>query len=204
MRNLNKRLYCSLSADLSLSPDVLASYLPLKSSGRGGGVHKREEERKFINVLCRFWSEANRHQKGELNSRVIAFPDDYDEDWRWLLLLSAQVCFCHYSLKKASVPEGEDNNTDHKFNVYLSGAGAQPELCQTLLVFLWPRFRQLRRRGWHHYVHFLRKIAGTDIQMAAVVRENWRREFCIQWVLTVWNDTQVQYAIDTASEEEMK
>lgn len=199
-QNLNKPLYCALSAGLPLSPEVLACYLPVKSFGRG-----QKEERKLINVFCRFWAEAAHHHTGEPNSRMMAFPDDYDEDWQWLLLLSAQICLCHYSLKKMpDFDDDERNHTDHRFSVFLSGRGAQPELCQALLVFLWPRFRQLRRRAWHHYVHFLREIAGTNIQMATVVRENWRREFCLQWVLTVWTDTQMQYTTLTASEEEMK
>ncbi|EGT3611630.1 hypothetical protein FAP59_18795 [Morganella morganii] len=205
MLNLNKPTDLTLPG-LSLSPDALARYLPLKFSGRVTPAYKQEAKIRLIRVLCQFRTETLKQRTSNAYSLTIGFPDDYDEDWRWLLLLSAQVCLCRYSLKKILGNKDHDgqDNIDYRLAVDISGRGTQPELCRILLEFLWPRFCHYRRRGWHHYVRSLREMAGSEIGVAPVVRETWRREFCVQWILSVWTDIQTRWATHIELGEETK
>lgn len=206
MRNLNNTLSLLTEPSLSLSSEALEYYLPLKSARRMTTAQLQDAENRLIRVLCRFRAEALKQQKAPVHSLTLAFPEGDEEDWRWLLLLSAQICLCHYSLKKSAAFDSDsDEEREHAASglaVQLSGKGEQVPLCRVLLVFLLPRFCQFRRRAWHQYMRSLRVAAGAGIQVPPVVRENWRREFYIRWISDIWIHTQTQCGNHIGSREE--
>lgn len=206
MRNLNNTLTALVDAGLPLTPEALAYYLPLKSAGRMTAAQLQEAENRLIRVLCRFRAETLKQKNEAAHSLTMEFPAGYDEDWRWLLLLSAQICLCDYSLKKSAAFDSgrhdEQACAASGLAVQFSGKGEQPALCWSLLVFLQPRFCQFRRRAWYQHMRSLREAAGAEIRVAPVVRENWRREFCIRWIGDAWTNTQTQCGAHTALWEE--
>lgn len=206
MRNLNKTPSLLTEPGLSLSPEALGYYLPLKSAVRMTAAQLQDAENRLIRVLCRFRAEALKQQKAPVHSLSLTFPEGDKEGWRWLLLLNAQICLCHYSLKKSAAFESDSDEerggAASGLTVQLSGKGEQAELCRVLLVFLLPRFCQFRRRAWHQYMRSLRVAAGAEIRVPPVVRDNWRREFYIRWISDIWTNTQTQCGTHIGAREE--
>ncbi|MFN7050031.1 hypothetical protein ACK4QX_20270 [Proteus mirabilis] len=182
----------SLTTFNLLSQEALAGYLPVKLSDQRKRFHQKEVEFRLIRILRRFGMVASEQQNRAESSLILPFPDDYDEDWRLLLLLCTQTCLCQYSLEKN--PEFSDikeqKKAGHKLRVYIRGLGRQPISCRALLIFLWPRFCQFRYSAWLRYTRDLRRKTGGERRIAPVVRENWRRKFCLQWISTLWSELQ--------------
>ncbi|EJM8622160.1 hypothetical protein ACV772_003625 [Proteus mirabilis] len=202
IQNLNNSMD-SLTAFNLLSQEALADYLPVKLSDQRERFHQKEIEFRLIWILRRFGIVASEQQNRAGSSLILPLPDDYDEDWRWILLLCTQICLCQYSLEKN--PEFSDckeqRKAGHKLRVYIRGLGRQPILCRALLIFLWPRFCQFRYSAWLRYTRGLRRKTGGERRITPVVRENWRRKFCLQWISALWSEIQMSYTTHIASGE---
>lgn len=195
----------SLTTFNLLSQEALAGYLPVRLSDQRKRFHQKEVEFRLIRILRRFGMVASEQQNRAESSLILPFPDDYDEDWRWLLLLCSQICLCQYSLEKN--PEFSDSKEQkkagHKLTVYIWGQGRQPILCRALLIFLWPRFCQFRYSAWLRYTRYLRRKTRGERRIAPVVRENWRRKFCLQWISALWSEIQTSCTALIASGEDV-
>lgn len=175
-RNWNKRPVRSLSLT------TLESYLPLNTAGRAKTGYEQDVAYRMKRVLRLFRAEALNNQSDVTCSVTVLPPVNQDEDWRRLVLLIAEICNCHYSLRKTR--ECGSNGIE----VCFTGDGVQPELCTKLLAFLWPRYCQCRYRAWQNYVRSTRRKAGSNIQVTPKVRAEWQQDYSLRWIFNHWQD----------------
>lgn len=166
----------------SISMTTLESYLPLNTVGRLKTGYEQGVAYRMKMVFRFFWAEARKNLNDELRTASVLPPDNQDEDWRRLVLLVAEICNIHYSLRRMEIA-GKD-----EIKVYFTGYGVQPELSTRLLVFLWPRYCQCRHRAWLKYMRSMRQKTGTEVQITPKLRALWQQDYSLQWVLTIWQD----------------
>ena len=166
----------------SLSLATLESYLPLNTVGRTKIGYEQDVVYRMKRVFRFFWTEARKNLNEVSRTVSVLPPVNQDEDWRLLVLLTAEICNSHYSLHKTGKSESDG------IEVCFTGYGTQPELSMKLLVFLWPRYCQCRHRAWQKYVRSMRRRAGAEIQVTSKLRVLWQRDHSLQWILTIWQD----------------
>lgn len=163
----------------ALSPAVLACYLPLNRGGIKIGYEQEVMQR--LTDICRLFRAGSRKYDHE---KIACFsvrpPENQDADWRRLVLFSAEICRCGYTLRKTEAA-GEPY-----IEVCFTGKGRQAELSAELLGFIWPRYYQSRRRAWRKYMRTVRRKAGAKILLSNKARTLWHRNYALQWIVTLW------------------